>query len=137
MTFATRRFSILALALAAAGPMTLAGCDGSGSGITGILRTNATLSALAISAGSLSPSFNASTTSYAAVVSNATITTTVTATSATNGATITINGSTVASGSSSAPINLSVGTNTILVVVTNPDGLATRTYTLTVTRSTI
>ncbi|WP_138755500.1 InlB B-repeat-containing protein [Paenibacillus sinopodophylli] len=49
-------------------------------------------------------------------------------------ATITVNGKSVANGGLSEAIPLEVGSNTIAVVVTSENGLATANYTLTVTR---
>ncbi len=99
------------------------------------ISTNANLSGLALSAGTLSPSFAAGTTSYTATVSNATANLTVTPTAADSGATIKVNGATVTSGSASGSIALSVGDNTITTVVTAGDGETTKTYTVTVTRA--
>ena len=48
---------------------------------------------------------------------------------------VTVNGTTVVSGSASQTINLSVGNNTITVVVTAQDGTTTKTYTITVNRA--
>ena len=95
---------------------------------------NATLSALALSAGSLSPTFASETTSYTASVANSVLSTTVTPTRTQANATITVNGTAVTSGSASGAILLSVGSNTITVVVTAQDG-TTSTYTVTVTRA--
>lgn len=136
MTHASRLLSRSALGILAAATFSTAACDGTGgTGLTGILRSSATLSGLAVSSGTLSPAFSATTTSYQVAVPFATSSFTVTPTAATSGATITVNGATVPSGTASGPINLAVGTNTIAVVVTNPDGLATRTYTITVIRA--
>ena len=47
---------------------------------------------------------------------------------------MTVNGVAVTSGSASAPIPLTVGANTLTVIVTAEDGVSTSTYTVTVTR---
>ena len=60
---------------------------------------------------------------------------TVTPTASDTNATIRVNGTIVASGSASANIPLTVGSNTINVVVTAQDGTTTNTYTITVTRA--
>jgi hypothetical protein len=61
---------------------------------------------------------------------------TVTPTVADAAATIKVNGSTVASGSASGAIALQVGSsNVIYVVVTAQDGLATKTYAITISRA--
>jgi len=112
-----------------------AACEGAGSGLTGVLRSAATLSSLSLSTGSLQPVFDPATTTYASAVNNATDQITVTATATTPGATILIQGAPVANGAASQPIVLFVGSNQIDVVVTNPDGLSSQTYTITVQRS--
>ncbi|KHJ37930.1 autotransporter-associated beta strand repeat [Pedobacter glucosidilyticus] len=98
------------------------------------LSANADLSALAISSGTLTPTFAANTTSYTASVSNATTSITVTPTRAETTATITVNGVAVTSGNASGAINLAVGSNTITTIVRAQDGTTTKTYTVTVTR---
>jgi hypothetical protein len=97
--------------------------------------TDATLSGLAISAGSLTPLFSSSNTSYTASVSNAVSSITVTPTATAANSTITVNTISVTSGSASAPIALAEGPNTITIVVTAQDGVTTQTYTITVTRA--
>jgi tRNA threonylcarbamoyladenosine modification (KEOPS) complex Pcc1 subunit len=93
------------------------------------------LSSLAVSAGTITPSFDPAVTSYSASVVGATNSVTVTPTVAAGGATVTVNGSSVTSGSSSAPINLNVGSNTISITVTAQD-TSTKTYTLAINRAT-
>jgi len=99
------------------------------------LSTVSTLSDLALSSGTLSPTFATGTTSYTASVSNATSSITVTPTLTDTTATVKVNGTTVTSGSASGSISLSVGTNTITTLVTAQDGVTTTTYTTTVTRA--
>ena len=99
------------------------------------ISTDASLSALATSTGTLSPTFDSATTSYSAAVSNTTTSITVTPTRTNANATIKVNGTTVTSGSASGSISLNVGSNTITVVGTAEDGTTTATYTLTVTRA--
>ena len=96
------------------------------------LSNDATLSALALSAGGLSPAFANGTITYTASVSNTTTSTTLTPTVTQANATVTVNGATVISGSASDSIALSPGSNTIATVVTAQDGLTTQTYTITV-----
>ena len=96
--------------------------------------SDAELSALALSDGILTPAFNATTTDYTATVNNATATVTVTPTTSDANATVTVNGATVASGSASGAIALSVGINTIDVVVTAEDGATRITYNISLTR---
>ena len=97
--------------------------------------TNADLSALTPSAGTLDPVFDSGTTSYTASVPYATASMTVTPTKADAGATITVNGNSVTSGSPSGSISLSVGANVITTEVTAEDAVTIKTYTLTVTRA--
>ncbi len=100
-----------------------------------VADTNADLAALALSAGAFSPAFAAGTTVYTLVVANGITATTVTPTVAATGkSTVKVNGVAVVSGSASGSISLSVGVNSIAVVVTAESG-ATRTYSVNVTRS--
>ncbi|HWK50137.1 MAG TPA: cadherin-like beta sandwich domain-containing protein, partial [Steroidobacter sp.] len=96
--------------------------------------TDATLSGLAPSAGTLDPAFAPGVTHYAMTVPAATSTITVTPTAADTRATLTVNGMATSSGAASAPITLSVGSNTITVVSTAEDGITTASYTIAVTR---
>ncbi|MES2661050.1 MAG: cadherin-like beta sandwich domain-containing protein [Verrucomicrobiota bacterium] len=96
---------------------------------------NANLDALVVSEGGLSPLFAAGTTSYTTTVLNKTSSMTVTPVVSQAGATVKINGTTVAPGTASSPIPLNVGNNTITTVVTAPDLVSTKIYTITVTRS--
>lgn len=84
---------------------------------------------------SLVPAFAASTESYTASVGNAVTTVQVTPTVNHADAAVTVNGAAVASGQASQPIDLSVGANTITIVVTAQDGTTTKTYTVVVTRA--
>ena len=99
------------------------------------VSTDASLSALVLSSGSLSPSFAAATTSYTAAISNTVASLTLTPTTASSGAKVTVNGSTVASGAASSAITLAVGSNTLSIVVTAADGVTARTYTVVATRA--
>jgi len=96
--------------------------------------TDATLSDLSLSSGTLVPTFTSATISYTATVTNNITSITVTPTAADTNATITVNGTPVASGSASGAISLDVGENTITTIVTAQDGTTTKTYTVTVTR---
>jgi alpha-tubulin suppressor-like RCC1 family protein len=102
--------------------------------VTRAPSTNANLSALTLTAGTLAPAFDAATLSYIARVSLATTSTRVVPTVAQAGATVKVNGTSVTSGSASAPINLAVGSNAITIEVTAQNG-ATRTYSVAVIRS--
>ncbi len=126
--------------------------DGQSSRVTlltiSIPSTNANLSDLGVSAGTLSPAFDSATTSYTDAVHNTvnmfpdpvniayyddTIRFTPTAADPT--ATITVNGTPVVSGSTTAAIHLNTGDNPITTVVTAQDGTTTMTYTVIVTRA--
>jgi hypothetical protein len=102
------------------------------------LSANATLTALTLSSGILSPTFTSATTAYAASVSNNISSITITPTSASTLATtqVRINAgayTTVERGTASTALSLNVGSNTIDALITAQDG-TTRTYTITVTR---
>lgn len=93
-------------------------------------EANAKLSVLTVGNLTLSPAFNADTTSYATTTANATDTVTVMA--ADSGASVSVtNGSApVANGSAAT---WSDGANTLTITVTN--GAVTKTYTVTVTKT--
>lgn len=103
--------------------------------VTRAASANASLANLAISAGTLSPTFVSATTGYTASVGNATTTITLTLTLSDVNATVTVNGVATTSGAASAPVPLAVGANPIAVVVTAQDGTTITTYTVTVTRA--
>jgi gliding motility-associated-like protein len=95
----------------------------------------ATLSNLTISSGTLVPVFASGTTSYTASVANTITGITVTPTTTDATATIMVNGVPVISGTASNAINLSVGANTITIIVTAQDGTTTDTYAVIVNRA--
>ena len=99
-----------------------------------LVSSVSTLSSLSLSAGSLSPTFSSATTSYTTSVGNSVSSVAITPTVTQSNAAVTVNGNPVTSGSASAPVSLSVGPNSIPVVVTAEDGTTTTTYTITVTR---
>jgi hypothetical protein len=115
------------------------GANGQGLGIDNFSiianATDAILSALSLSSGTLLPAFSSATTSYTASVLNAVNSIIVTPTANSASATITVNGNPVTSGNPSTPVSLSEGANTITTVVTAQDGITTKTYTITVTRA--
>ena len=107
-----------------------------------VTRTNATLSALSLSPGTLSPLFSAAVTSYTASVGYAVSRVTVSPTKNQASATIAyLDGSDDAltdadtSSTGSFEVDLSVGANVIKVQVTAGDGITVNTYTVTVTRA--
>jgi alpha-tubulin suppressor-like RCC1 family protein len=98
------------------------------------ISNNANLSGLVLSAGTLSPNFSSSTINYTANVSTSALM--VTPTVAQGNATVAVNGTAVSSGSPSGSLPLTVGNNSITILVTAQDG-TTKTYTVTVTRQTV
>lgn len=112
--------------------------EGDGAAATAASATprssDATLSALTISQGTLTPTFASTITAYRATVPNATTSLTVTPTVNEPNATVTVAGATVVSGSASNAINLVVGDTTIAVVGTAQNTTTTLTYTVTVLR---
>ncbi|MDA7483282.1 cadherin-like beta sandwich domain-containing protein, partial [Planktomarina temperata] len=97
--------------------------------VTRAASSDATLSALALSQGSLSPSFTSGTLAYTASVAHSVSSLIVTPTTNDANATATVNGA-----SPATPVTLSVGSNTVTVQVTAQDG-TTQSYTVTVTRA--
>ncbi len=87
-------------------------------------NSNADLQSLSINPGTLTPAFNANTTSYTVNVADNISSITVSATPADGNAKVTGTGART----------LNVGSNTIPVTVTAENGVATKTYTIVVTR---
>ena len=88
------------------------------------VSTDADLTSLALSSGTLSPAFSPAVTSYTARVDNSTDNVIV-STSTNPGATAVVTGGS----------NLAVGDNTVTITVTAADGTTVKTYTVTVTRA--
>ncbi len=99
-----------------------------------VISSDATLSTFQISNGILSPAFAPATTTYTDQIANITSTITIFLKSTDPGSTITINGMPVTSGVRTAAIPMVLGDNILTTVVTASDGIATKTYTTTVTR---
>lgn len=98
------------------------------------VSSNANLSQLSLSNGTLSPTFISTTTTYTATASQSQITVTPTLSDAM--AAVKVNGTAVANGAASLPIPLNLGSVTpIEVVVTAQNGTTTKTYTINVTRT--
>lgn len=95
---------------------------------------DADLTALSLSAGTLSPAFSNAETDYTVTVPYLTTSTTVTPTVADLTAIARVNGHDTDSGAPSLPISLSVGANAITVEVTAEDGVSTTSRTIVVTR---
>jgi gliding motility-associated-like protein len=104
--------------------------------ITRAPSSNAVLNAI-----SLSPATAKTTVSgpgyanYAATVANTVSSVTITPVTQDPTATVTVNGAAVTSGTASAAIPLIIGQNTITTIVTAQDGVTTKSYIFTVTRS--
>lgn len=94
--------------------------------------SDAALTSLSLGAAALSPAFNASTVAYTAATTNTT--NVINAVPADAGAKvdITVGGKSVDNGSS---ITWADGSNTVEITVTAEDGITTKTYTVTVTKS--
>ncbi len=90
--------------------------------------SNAALSALVISHGTLSPAFSAEVTSYTTFELSTVASITVTPTAESDAAVIKVNGTIVISGAPSGNINLSAGPDTITIEVTAEDKTTTNTY---------
>lgn len=95
---------------------------------------DATLSALKISVGALSPAFSSGTTTYTASVANSVSSIDITPTVSDANAKVKINGVAATSGAAKT-LDLYVGKNSIDIDVTSADTTATKTYTVTVTRA--
>ena len=94
------------------------------------VSTDATLKRLRLSHTNISD-FDSETTSYSVSLADSVVTVTPTANN--EFAAITVNGAQVASGSD-MEVDLVLGANTVTIEVTAQDGIATKTYTVTVTR---
>ena len=94
---------------------------------------DADLSGLALSHGTLAPSFNPAVTSYISHVGNRISEITITPSVSDPKATVTINGMAVSAGQASDSISLEVGSNSIHLVITAQNG-TTKTYAVDVTR---
>ena len=93
--------------------------------IQGTASNDANLSSLTVSAGTLTPAFNANTTAYTVNVANNIASITLTATASHTAATVT--GAGVKS--------LNVGNNVFPIIVTAENGTTSKTYTVTVNRA--
>jgi len=104
--------------------------------VTRAPSTNATLSGIKLSNGTLSPAFTGATVSYTASVANSVATIMITPATTDPAATIIVNGIAVTSGTASNPIALAEGGPTaITIAVTAQNGTTMDTYTVMVTRA--
>lgn len=94
--------------------------------------TDATLNSLRLGALTLSPTFDAATTTYTAATTNASNTITAIANDAGADVEITVGDEEIANGTAA---EWATGANTVTIRVTAEDGSTTKTYTVTVTKS--
>jgi len=133
MTNRSNRSKLVDLLLSAITMLAVSACSSSGEFPGGAptltpFGTDASLSSLSITGVTIDPAFSPSVTSYAATVPQSAGIAHVFASANDSNATVSIN-----SGASSS-VPLAVGGNTITIVVTAEDRIATRTYTILVTR---
>ncbi|SDN03227.1 gliding motility-associated C-terminal domain-containing protein [Daejeonella rubra] len=100
-------------------------------------KITADLSAITLSAGILSPVFSSASTNYTVTVENAIDSIAITPFLSDFLASMTLNGSAVASGSPSIKLPLIVGSNLFTILVTGRDGQTSKTYSITVNRSSV
>ena len=104
-----------------------------------VKSADASLSALSLSAGNISPAFSSTTYAYTLAVGNSVSSTTVTASgnhgSASLKAGLSGSLSAISSGTASGAINLAGGPNTVQLEVTAQDGTTKQTYAVTVHRN--
>ncbi len=116
--------------------VTVSAGDNKSLAMTSYDESSAGLSNLSLSSGNLNPNFDPTTIVYSVNVLNDVSSLTVLPTALVEGLSVLkVNGSVVAYGSTSQSIPLAVGANNITVDVTAPDGITTKTYTVTVTRA--
>jgi len=99
------------------------------------IATNANLSSIVPGAGALSPAFASNTTAYSITLARTATSFRLTPVVSQAGATVKVNGTSLPTGSASGPAALVNGANLFSIVVTAPNGVTTKTYSLTVTRS--
>lgn len=101
-----------------------------------VRATGPMLSGLGLSNGTLSPAFASTTTAYTATIPGTSSTLALTPAWDDSNATVTVNGQSISSGNASSPIAVNYGSNpAITLVITAPDGVTTRTYTVAVSRT--
>ena len=103
--------------------------------ITRVVSNDASLENLTFSSGDLLPSITSGSLVYIDNVGSSVTSVTATPTANQVDATIKVDGAAVTNGGPSQSINLVFGNNSIVIVVTAPDGLTTQTYTIIITRA--
>ena len=96
---------------------------------------NANLSSIVPGTGALSPAFSSNTMAYSISLARTAASFRLTPVVSQTGATVRVNGVPVASGVATGLAPLANGANVFSVVVTAPNGVTTKTYSVTVTRS--
>ncbi len=96
--------------------------------------SDASLSGIGVSSGTLAPIFDAATTNYTLSVGNSVSAITITPARVHPGAIVSVNGTVVAA-PGSLPVNLQVGDNAISIVVTAQDTVTRKTYEIVVNRA--
>lgn len=100
--------------------------------ITRAISSNANLSGIALTNGTLSPTFSSSTTAYTVALANTVTGTTVTPTKADSTATMLIDGSSV----TNETVTLNPGqSKDVTITIIAQDGVTTKTYTVHITRA--
>jgi hypothetical protein len=112
----------------------LSACGRPGSPNTPVLSSDATLSNLVTSSGSLGPDFRSAVNDYDVVVNRLVNSIAITPTTSHVAARLTVDGKRMVSGNTSSSIPLDFGNNSIALIVTAEDRNTTRTYTLTIFR---
>lgn len=97
--------------------------------------SDARLSGLNLSAGTLSPAFSKTNTGYAASVSNSVSFVKITPICNVSGATVKINNVSLSSDSTGKTVSLNTGLNKFSITVTAQDGISTQEYTLQIQRA--
>ena len=113
----------------------LIGCKPSAPQTTVNLSSNAFLTNIALSAGTISPALDPETTSYTVDVDNSVSEITLTAESNDLSQTVTVDGTVVPLNSPIGPFALLTGSNDYVINVIAEDGVTKRTYTITVNRA--
>ena len=99
------------------------------------LSSNANLTNLVISTGTLLPVFVSTTVNYTANVSSTITSIIITPTTADANASVTVNGAVLPSGMPSPGISLTAGQNIITIIVTSQDGTVAKMYAVFITRA--
>lgn len=108
----------------------LAGCGGGGSS-SDVDEHDATLAALTLSNGTLSPAFSATRTTYQVTVDDASLPLGIDALASEERAVVSIGGTTSRGGRATATRQVGAGDTALTIIVIAPDGVTGRSYGLT------